>query len=74
LLITPVVIGVAIGFSKSAIFSARLFNSRAPSCAYEDLHENPVFDSGRSNVHNNFRGGQASGLQKERQELSHERQ
>jgi hypothetical protein len=40
---------------------------------YEKLHENSVFDSGGSNVHGLFCSRQAE-LQKERQELSHERQ
>jgi hypothetical protein len=58
LLITPAVIGVAICFSKSAIFSARLFNAGARGCAYEELHENPVFDSGGSDLHNSLCSGQ----------------
>jgi hypothetical protein len=41
--------------------------------AYEKLHENPVFDSGGSDLHDSVCGGQAE-LQKDRQELSHERQ
>jgi hypothetical protein len=41
---------------------------------HEELHENPVFDSGCDNVHGLFCGGQAGQLQKERQELSDERQ
>ena len=39
----------------------------------EKLHENLVFNSGRSDLHGRFRGGQAE-LQKDRQELSDERQ
>jgi hypothetical protein len=41
---------------------------------YEKLHENPVFRCRGSNLHGSICGGQASRLQKERQELSHERQ
>jgi hypothetical protein len=40
---------------------------------YEKLCEDPVFDSGGSDLHGWFCGGQAE-LQKDRQELSHERQ
>jgi hypothetical protein len=39
---------------------------------HEKLHENSVFDSGRSDLHNNFCGGQAE-LPEDRQELPHER-
>jgi len=42
--------------------------------AYENLHEDPVFNSGGGDLHDSVCGGQASRLQKERQELSHERQ
>jgi len=42
--------------------------------AYEKFHENPVFHFASSNVHGLFCGGQARRLQKERQELSDERQ
>jgi len=42
--------------------------------AYEDLHKKRVSDRGRGNVHGIVRGGQAGRLQKERQELPHERQ
>jgi hypothetical protein len=41
--------------------------------SYEELHENPVFGSGGSDLHRNFCCGQTE-LQKERQKLSHERQ
>jgi len=41
--------------------------------AYEKLCEDPVFDSDGSDLHRGFCGGQAE-LQKDRQELSHERQ
>jgi hypothetical protein len=39
----------------------------------EELHENPVLDSGGGDLHDNFRDRQAE-LQKDWQELSHERQ
>ena len=39
----------------------------------ENLHENIAFDSGCSGLHSFIRGGQAE-LQKDRQELSDERQ
>lgn len=42
--------------------------------AYEKLHENPVLDTSGDNVHGRVCGGQTSWLQKERQELSHERE
>jgi hypothetical protein len=42
--------------------------------AYEKLHENPVFDSACNNVHGCICGRPAGRLQKERQELPHERQ
>jgi hypothetical protein len=41
--------------------------------AYEKLCEDPVFDSGRSDLHGNFCRGQAE-LQRDWQELPHERQ
>jgi hypothetical protein len=41
--------------------------------ACEKLYQNPVLSSRGSDLHNNFCGGQAK-LQKERQELPHERQ
>jgi hypothetical protein len=40
---------------------------------YERLHENSLFDSGRSGLHGILCGGQAE-LQQDRKELSHERQ
>jgi hypothetical protein len=40
---------------------------------YEKLHENPVFCCRGSNLHGSICGGQAD-LQKDGQELSHERQ
>ncbi|PYJ77543.1 MAG: hypothetical protein DME69_10400 [Verrucomicrobia bacterium] len=40
---------------------------------HEKLHKNPVFNPGGSDLHGNVRGGQAE-LQKDRQELPHERQ
>jgi len=48
--------------------------ARERNSAHEELHENPVFHFGRSGVHGLFCGRQASRLQKERQELSDERQ
>jgi len=45
----------------------------ADKLIHEKLRKNPVFDSGGSDLHGNVRGGQAE-LQKDRQELSHERQ
>jgi hypothetical protein len=54
-------------------FSLVLNEYRAENKRYEKLHENLVFDSGRGGLHDIFCGGQAE-LQKDRQELSHERQ
>jgi hypothetical protein len=55
-------------------FSTGVRRAGERNSAYEKLHENPVFHFCRSDVHGLFCGGQASRLQKERQELSDERQ
>jgi hypothetical protein len=54
-------------------FSLVLNEYRAENKRYEKLHENPVFRFRGSNLHGSICGGQAE-LQKDRQELSHERQ
>jgi hypothetical protein len=55
-------------------FSTGVRRARERNSAHEEFHESPVLNSGRSGLHNNFCGGQTSRLQKERQELSDERQ
>jgi hypothetical protein len=55
-------------------FSTGVRRARERNSAHEEFDESPVLNSGRSGLHNNFCGGQTSRLQKERQELSDERQ
>jgi hypothetical protein len=70
---TPLQMLKTIGANKSFYFRLAIRAVRDANCTHEKLHEDPAFDSGRGGLHNNFRGGQAE-LQKDRQELSHERQ
>jgi len=59
---------------RAIYLSWRFAHSTNRIRAHEDLHKKRVSDPGRGNVHGIVRGGQAGRLQKERQELPHERQ
>jgi len=55
---------------RSSFFASATIH-RGQDQSYEGLHENLVFDSGGSDLHSRFRGGQAE-LQNERQKLPDE--